>query len=136
MEGLKIIRNSLTVRQYQWLRATTNWETLANSKIEEALAHDLFSITVFRGKDLLGMGRVVGDGAIYFYVQDVIVHPKFKKRGIGKLIMTTIQDYLDTKITGYAFVGLMAAKGTLSFYEKLGYSTRDHNSPGMYKIIK
>lgn len=46
------------------------------------------------------MGRVVGDGAFFFYVQDVAVHPQHRRRGLGlglglglgKAIMQRLRD--------------------------------------------
>lgn len=38
------------------------------------------------------MGCVVGDGAFYFYVQDVVVRPDRQRRGIGRLVGETLVD--------------------------------------------
>ena len=81
------------------------------------------------------MGRVIGDGAIYFYIQDVIVLPEFQKFGLGKLIMNQIEAYLNKNAPHNAFIGLMAADGVQKFYEKFGYRQRPGGRPGMYKMI-
>jgi GNAT superfamily N-acetyltransferase len=62
------------------------------------------------------MGRVVGDGGIYFYVQDVIVVPEWQRRGIGSEIMNAIMAFVGSNASPGAFVGLMAARGAAQFY--------------------
>lgn len=60
---------------------------------EESLNQSLFGVTVqYQGK-VVGMGRVIGDGRIFFYIQDIAVLPEHQNKGIGKLIMETIQEY-------------------------------------------
>ncbi|MED1425669.1 GNAT family N-acetyltransferase, partial [Bacillus altitudinis] len=60
---------------------------------------------------IIGMGRIVGDGAIYFYIQDIVVHPEYQKNGIGKKIMNTLVEYLNQNAPDKAFIGLFASQG-------------------------
>lgn len=128
--------NHLTVPEYQSLRNTTLWKSLPNHQVKRALSNDLYSISVYEEDSLIGMGRVIGDGAIYFYIQDVIVRPEYKGKGIGRLIMQNIEQYLIGRFETYAFVGLMAAEDSQGFYQKLGYHKRKDSGPGMYKIFE
>ncbi|WP_420603206.1 GNAT family N-acetyltransferase [Flagellimonas sp.] len=127
--------HKLNVSDYQMLRNTTDWHPLSDDQVEEALQRDLFSICVHAEDGAIGMGRVVGDGAIYFYVQDVVVHPKYKGKGIGKQILAGIEEFLDRTVKDYAFIGLMAAQNVDGFYHQFGYKKRADDSPGMYKVI-
>nr|WP_299382612.1 GNAT family N-acetyltransferase [Allomuricauda sp.] len=126
----------LTTEDYQELRATTNWEQISNEQAGLALRNDLFSICVELDNRPVGMGRVVGDGALYFYVQDVVVHPDFQGKGIGRAVMGEIENYLQFKVRDYAFIGLMAADKVASFYQQFGYKARPDTAPGMFKIIQ
>ena len=126
--------NSLTVSEYQTLRKTTEWEKLPNHLVKHAISNGLFSVSVYKDDVIVGMGRVVGDG-IYYYIQDVIVCPEHQGKGVGKLIMQYIEEYLESELDAYAFVGLMAAKDSQGFYQKLGYEERGKDSPGMYKVL-
>ncbi|WP_431126474.1 GNAT family N-acetyltransferase [Flagellimonas flava] len=136
MDSSRLHFRPLTLEDYQHLRATTEWEKLEDAQVEQALQNELFSVCVCYNDQPIGMGRVVGDGAIYFYVQDVIVHPKFKGKGIGRMIMQEIEKYLNETISQYAFVGLMAAQGVAAFYHQFGYSKRPMKGPGMFKIVQ
>ena len=100
--------------------------------------NSLFSVCVIHNykNNVIGCGRLVGDGGIYFYIQDVIVLPEFQGKGIGKHIMASIMDYLKACAPPNAFVGLMAAKGVSKFYERYDFMERPADAPGMFKIWK
>ncbi len=133
---LKIEERRIRVQEYQELRESTNWNQHSDSKVEHALKNDLFSICVLDAERVIGIGRVIGDGAIYFYIQDVIVLPDYQKRGIGKIIMKHIEAYLKKNTGDNAFIGLMAAEGVADFYKKFDYRKREVEQPGMFKVIK
>ena len=40
------------------------------------------------------MGRIVGDGAIICYVQDLIIRPEVQGEGIGGLILETLKKFV------------------------------------------
>ncbi len=130
---LTIEIRKLTVSEYQTLRQTTGWDMLDDKVVKMALENDLFSLIVVDGNTPIGMGRVIGDGGIYFYIQDIIVHPKYQKAGIGKLIMQHIETFLKESAPHNAFIGLMAAAGVQEFYHSFGYKVRPENGPGMFK---
>ena len=87
-----------TPEEYRRLCTAVGWEPVINFDAAEAsLERSLFCCVALDGDEAVGMGRVVGDGAIYFYVQDVAVAPP------------------------QAFVGLFAAAGTEPFYRRFGF---------------
>ncbi len=126
----------LSVLKYQSLRKTTGWDMLDDAVVKNALEKDLYSVAVIDGDRYIGMARVVGDGGMYFYIQDVIVHPDLQGKGIGTLLMAYVERYIESHAPHNAFVALMAAKGVAEFYKKYGYAERPENKPGMYKIMK
>lgn len=128
-----IEEDPLTVREYQSLRQTTNWHEVPDDDVEKAVRGDLYTVKVYVGDHIIGMGRVVGDGGIYFYIQDVIVHPDFQNKGVGGMIMGRIENWLEEHATENSFIGLMAARGVERFYEQYGYKRRPDDRPGMSK---
>ena len=81
---------------------------------------------------LIGLGRIVGDGSIYFYIQDIIVVPEYQGQGLGKVIMKELMQYLKDNANHNSLIGLMAAEGVEKFYHKFGFITRSTSKPGMY----
>ncbi len=134
--NIRIEKRKISVEEYQTIRATTGWDMLGDSVVSQGMNNDLFSVLAFDGDKLVGIARIVGDGAIYFYVQDVIVVPEYKGKGIGKMLMSEVEAFLSENTNNNSFVGLMAAEGVKEFYYKYGYSERPESRPGMYKMIK
>ncbi|UOY07995.1 GNAT family N-acetyltransferase [Muricauda sp. SCSIO 64092] len=135
-KNIRVEERKFQVTDYQRLRGQTNWDAIADWAVGIALENDLYGVAVFDGPNMVGMGRVIGDGAIYFYVQDIIVHPKYRGQGLGRLIMEHIENYLKRAAVNNSFVGLMAARDSKGFYEKFGFKERGIHSPGMFKIIE
>lgn len=100
--------------------------------METGLRNSLFGVSVFEGDQIIGCGRVIGDGAMYVYIQDVIVLPEYQGLGIGSRIMQHLMDYITTQLPESVFTGLMAARDVAGFYEKFGFLRRPPNRPGMF----
>lgn len=132
----KVEERNIKPNEYQTIRKTTGWDMLSDEVVSKGLKNDLYSVCVFDENKLIGIGRIVGDGAIYFYIQDIIVIPEYKGKGIGKLIMQHIEDYLNKTANHNSFIGLMAAIDVQKFYHQFGYTERPDSKPGMYKMIR
>ena len=121
-----------TAKEYQELREAVGWAKIDLETAEIGLQKALFTICADIKNKIIGYGRVIGDGAIYFYIQDVIVLPEYQGKGIGKRIMNVIMDYLKNHAYHNSFIGLMAAEGVSKFYEKFDFAERPLNRPGMF----
>jgi GNAT superfamily N-acetyltransferase len=123
--------NPPTVREYNQLRKHVGWGVYTDTDaVAYGLEHSLFHVTVRDGDTLIGMGRVIGDGAITFYIQDVIVLEGHRGQGLGKAIMERIMTYIARTATEGAVVGLFAAKGKDAFYERFDFIARPNESLG------
>ena len=97
------------------------------------MPNSLFGVQVIADDHTVGMGRVVGDGALNFEIVDIAVEPNYQGKGIGRLIMQTIMDYLEREAPKGAYITLMADVPAL--YEKFGFKLSRPESEGMF-IIK
>ena len=86
------------------------------------------------------MGRLLGDGAMSFFLKDFVVDPECQGSGIGRVLLTHIEEYICAQLKpGWAgYLQLVSAKGKEEFYQKLGYMAHpnEHSGPGMSKWIK
>ncbi len=96
----------------------------------KALKNSYFSVGIYINNKLIGFGRVISDGAMYAWVQDMIIHPEYQQKGFGTIVVKRILDKL--RKDGIPFVGLFSAEGKKEFYFKNGFRERPENAPGMY----
>ncbi len=80
---MKIEYRSPTFSEYKKLRALAGWWKTDEKATKMALKNSLFSIVAVEHDTLIGFGRIIGDGGLYFYIQDLIVHPEFQNKGYG-----------------------------------------------------
>jgi ribosomal protein S18 acetylase RimI-like enzyme len=117
----KIITRTPSYEEYKAICIGVGWEEFMNFEVaEKALNNSLYSVVITVNEEAVAMGRIVGDGHIYFYIQDIAVLPEHQKQGLGKMIMEHLMQYLHEKAPEKAFIGLFAAEGTLDFYQKHG----------------
>jgi len=79
---------------------------------------------------LVGMGRALSDGVSDAYIQDVVVDPAFRGRGIGGRIVGDLVDRL--RHDGIGWIGLGAEAGTHDFYRRAGFA----EIPGCTVMLK
>lgn len=131
--------NEIDTDTYLYLRSVVNWKELTREQAETALGNSLFTVGAYIDGQPVGMGRVVGDGAVISYVQDLIVIPSAQRRGIGGGILERIIQYVDgiTSDGTEMMLDLMCAKGRERFYQKHGFMARPTAllGPGMIQYI-
>lgn len=86
-----------------------------------------FLIAVAGGGRIVGMGRALSDGVSDAYIQDVVVLPELRGRGIGAEIVRRL--VAECVGAGIGWIGLIAEPGTEPFYRRLGFGTLQGYSP-------
>ena len=72
--------------------AHTNGERRGD--LEKAVANSSFVVTAWEGELLVGLARALSDDVSICYLQDILVHPDFQRRGIGdRLIQACLIRY-------------------------------------------
>ncbi|HXF01622.1 MAG TPA: GNAT family N-acetyltransferase, partial [Arthrobacter sp.] len=98
-----------------WTIYTSSPETMSTALSGSA------AIAVARaGTELIGLARVISDGASICYLQDVLVHPDFQRRGIGRrLVESVLQPFSHVR---QKVLLTDDEAGQKAFYESLGYT--------------
>ena len=127
--------NVLKSEDFIRLKVATGFIERPLQQVEMALKNGLFNVSAICDGKVVGMGRLVGDGAMYWYLQEIVVLPEYQGKGIGKSIVNRLIEYIkSTAIPGTIIdVGLTAVKGKEPFYEKFGFSIR---STGMGNLME
>ena len=128
---------SPSINEFLNLRNKIGWGELDFNLAKTSLNNSLFHVIVRDKSQLIGMGRIVGDGAMYFYIQDVIVDPSYQNSGVGSALMEQIESYLSVAAKKGSTIGLLAAKGKEAFFTRYSYILRPNNSlgNGMCKFV-
>ncbi len=137
---ITLVENEISLEEYLTLREKVGWKKLTDKQATQALANCLYKVkAVDEDGQVVGMGRVVGDGAVVCYIQDLIVIPKVQKLGIGSMIIQKLKAYVEAvrEEGSTMMLCLMCAKGREPFYEKHGFIQRptDTLGPGMIQYL-
>ncbi len=135
MEGVSILeidrieRNDL-LRLY----GDAGWTNYTNDIIKpyKGVRNSLLTMGAFLGNELIGFIRVVGDGETIIYIQDLIVHSRFKRTGIGtKLVRMILEKYGHIR---HKVLITDNSEESLGFYKSLGF--KDVAEYGITAFIK
>lgn len=109
------------------------WKESYNSSGIKHLIKGSFAFAVaIDKKKAVGMGRVISDGVSDAYIQDTVVLPEYRGRGIGKKIVKILLEYCLSK--GILWIGLIAEPNQDEFYSRLGFKKMQNYVPMKYKI--
>jgi ribosomal protein S18 acetylase RimI-like enzyme len=133
---LRIVERLPTPEEFNDLRAAIGWPVRDPEAIHRGLQQSLFSVCAVEGERVVGYARVIGDGGLYFYLQDFMVRPEHQRQGIGSQLMDRVMGFLQAAVPDGSFVGLMAAQGASGFYERYGFEERPDGRPGMQRWWK
>ena len=132
---VKLVDNILQAEDFVRLRIEAVFVEVPVEHARKALQNGLLNVSAIYNGELVGMGRLVGDGAMYWYLQEIIILPNFQRKGIGTMIVNHLIDYAKANsITGkFTTIGGVSAKGKEPFYKKMGF---DIISTGIKKMIE
>ncbi len=124
--------HTITVEEYNELRASVDFITIRPNRAETALKNSLYTLIAMDGEKPAGMARVVGDGGYVYFICDVIVRPDHQSMGLGRQIIETVLAWLEKQVREEEtiMVNLMSAMDKEPFYEKLGFHKRPFGNHG------
>ncbi|WP_438350388.1 GNAT family N-acetyltransferase [Paenibacillus sp. FA6] len=119
--------------EYNELRVIAGLSARDKAGAVIALTNSIFNITLRQSNELIGMGRIIGDGGCFYQIVDIAVDPTHQGKGLGKLIMFEIMKYLDRNAFKDSYVSLIAEVPADRLYKKFGFEYTQPKSVGMYK---
>jgi ribosomal protein S18 acetylase RimI-like enzyme len=135
-ERYSIEKRTPDIDDYTRLRQTAGLTPFSRAAAEIGLKGTIFAVVVVVDGRVIGMGRLIGDGGCFFQVTDIAVQPDHQGRGLGKTIMTTIMEYVNTTLPETAYVSLIADVPANKLYEQFGFKETAPRSVGMSYIVK
>jgi len=127
MNQLTVKCNKLTAEEFitLWESVWDGAPTLEQTRL--AMEHTLFRVSIFDNEKIVAMARMIGDLGLDYYIKDVVVRPEYQYKGIGRLLMKELLQYInDHGVKGTEiFVELCAMPDKMPFYEKLGFTANE-----------
>jgi ribosomal protein S18 acetylase RimI-like enzyme len=110
------------------------WARRPLRKVKKAIQHSFLVLSMWeqRGakRRLIGFSRATSDHAFNATVWDVVVHPEFQGRGLGKALMRQTIDRLRRE--DISNITLFADPHVVEFYKSLGFMPDPEGIKGMF----
>jgi len=131
------VENVKNTQEYNSLYEKVGWGKRNELSIKEALDNTVYSISAYDYGKIVGFGRIIGDKAIFLYIQDVMVDPEYQGKKIGTEIMYRLLDKIEEykKDNKGLRVYLGASLDKESFYKKFGFKTRKEAGLGEGMVL-
>jgi ribosomal protein S18 acetylase RimI-like enzyme len=110
------------------------WSRRPLRKVRKAIEHSFVVVTMWelRGnyRRMVGFSRATSDHAFNATIWDVVVHPDFQSRGLGKALMKNIVKELRRE--DISNITLFADPQVVNFYRGLGFRPDPEGIKGMF----
>jgi GNAT superfamily N-acetyltransferase len=124
------------VEEYLALRVAAGLSAMSHAGAREGLRASWCSVCVRMAGELIGMGRVVGDGGLFLFVVDIAVAPAWQRRGLGRRIMQALMEQVHARVFPRTMVGLIADGTAHRLYEQFGFRVVAPAARGMLLRIE
>lgn len=127
----KIEENSPDAETFLILRESAGMNPRSIEGARKGLGNELFSVLLRleESDEIVGMGRVIGDGGTIFVICDMLVIEEYQGNGGGTMIMNKLMQYLLQEAPARSYINLMADVD--GFYERWGFVPSLPDSRGM-----
>ena len=118
-----------TNNEFNELFCSVGWGKREDKKINSHRENSCFSVCIFSDDKIVGIARVVGDGA-YYTVFDVVTRKEFQNQGVGTMLMNEVVSWYKSIEDDDTYLYLGASQGKEQFYEKFGFKARPYTGIG------
>ncbi|MBI1333888.1 MAG: GNAT family N-acetyltransferase [Armatimonadetes bacterium] len=136
LDGVKIVTRQLQPKELLDLMIAVNW---SHDDREESLRIEveepLFTAVAEYEDRCIGTASVLGHKNGNYLVFNVIVHPDFQSQGVGKRLMSAVDEWLTKNGIPGAMVKLFTGLDRQPFYQQFGFRGPEHGLVGMSKSI-
>ncbi len=96
----------------------------------------IHAVQVHHLGEVIGIGRVIGDGGVFYQVTDIAVQPAHHGRGLGKAIMASLMAQLRASALPGAYVSLIADGEAHRLHAQFGFESTTPKSIGMTQVLR
>lgn len=110
--------------EFMALRNQTGWGEIDLETAKMAISGSLGGVSAYENDSLIGMARLIGDGSLNLYIQDVIVLPGFRRQGIARDMLRALITDMQRQFPNSCTIGLLSVAGLEGLYAAFGFNVR------------
>lgn len=120
------VDNTLAYDDYRDLRAAVGFREVSERQYKLGLKNSRYISVIKDGGKAVGIIKGLGDGGYYWFLTELIVHPDYQGRGLGRRLVEGFLKCVDESAQkGESLhITLASSRGKEAFYEKFGFKTR------------
>jgi ribosomal protein S18 acetylase RimI-like enzyme len=124
----------IDIYELEELCDSVGWARRPLRKVRKAIDHSYLVVSAWEVRAnnpyLIGFARATSDYAFNATIWDVVIHPRFQKKGLGKALMR----YMIKKLRSndISNITLFADPGVVDFYKRLGFVLDPEGIKGMF----
>lgn len=128
------INNNIDLYDLEKLCDSVGWVKRPIKKVKTAINNSFLVLHLFyysnSQKKLIGFARATSDNAFNATIWDVVIHPSFQGKGLGKILMKQMIKYL--RYSDISTITLFADPQVTKFYRHLGFMIDPDGVKGMF----
>jgi ribosomal protein S18 acetylase RimI-like enzyme len=113
---------------------TVGWVRRPLKKVKMAISKSFLTISLSYNKNeekkLIAFARATSDSTFNATIWDVVVHPEFQRKGLGKILINEVVKEL--RYSDINTITLFADPQVLTFYKSLGFVADPDGIKGMF----
>lgn len=125
---------NINLYELEQLCDSVGWVRRPLKKVKIAIDHSFITICLFykykEKKKLIGFARATSDTVFNATIWDVVIHPDFQGKGLGRALMDQI--ILKLRYADISTITLFADPQVVSFYRSLGFMADPDGVKGMF----
>jgi aralkylamine N-acetyltransferase len=128
------IDRDIDLYELEELCDAVGWSRRPMRKVRKAIQHSFLVVSMWQQRGvtrrLIGFARATSDHAFNATIWDVVVHPEFQTKGLGKALMRyTIKKLRSEDISN---ITLFADPHVVNFYRRMGFMPDPEGIKGMF----
>ena len=133
-----LVKKEINANDFIKIRKNLNWNDIPELLVHRAIKGSMINISIFDDEKCVGVGRIVGDGALKGMLTDIMVLKEYQNKGVGKLIVTSLIKELEEMVSiGNCFqLEASPTANNRDFYIKCGLKYKPENQDGVYLWIR
>lgn len=129
---IEIVPRIPTIDEFAALKASVGFKPHSPESMAIGLVNSFCAVCACDGDRVVGTGRVVGDGAMNFYITGIMVRPEYQRRGIGTRIVEALIGRIKTIPYENVLVEALPLPGLDGFYARFGFRANRQYAAGMH----